>query len=449
MSTTVALPRALGKKLIEGVKVAVESAWLGSGGCWSHEDETSVAVWRLEEVEAHEYVDRRHDGLAIGSKAWVPRFLACRRKGEVVVYAHSHPGGRAEFSSADDRVEREMFEALGSISGGSDVPLVAIVVARGGAIAARIWMPGANEPVDASRIRIAGRELDIRVGGVAAVASPFDRQVRAFGTDGQDLLHQLRVGLVGVGGTGSAVFELLVRLGITPTVVIDPDDLSDTSVTRGFGSSLDQVGMAKVHVARDLADRIGFRPVGVSLSGSVCDEDVARRLAHCDVVFACTDDHAGRLVLNRLAYRCVVPVVDLGVLISSSAGKLQSVDGRVTWVAPGSACLLCRDRVDAGVAAAERMDPLVREARAAEGYAPALGQADASVITYTAGIASIAVAEMLHRVLAVNDSKASEILWSPVAHRLSSNDRPPRSGCFCQESPAGSDENFLGITWAA
>ena len=41
----------------------------------------------------------------------------------------------------------------------------------------------------------------------------FDRQVRAFGADIQELLATLRIGIVGNGGTGSPVAEQLIRLG--------------------------------------------------------------------------------------------------------------------------------------------------------------------------------------------------------------------------------------------
>src|SRR3989442_2474424 len=42
----------------------------------------------------------------------------------------------------------------------------------------------------------------------------FERQVLAFGAESQALLQQLHVGVVGVGGTGSAVVEQLARLGV-------------------------------------------------------------------------------------------------------------------------------------------------------------------------------------------------------------------------------------------
>src|ERR1019366_462501 len=63
----------------------------------------------------------------------------------------------------------------------------------------------------------------------------FDRNVRAFGGPVQTALGQLTVGIVGCGGTGSAVAEQLVRLGVRRFILVDPDKLSASNVTRVYG----------------------------------------------------------------------------------------------------------------------------------------------------------------------------------------------------------------------
>ncbi len=76
-------------------------------------------------------------------------------------------------------------------------------------------------------------------------------------------------------------------------------------------------------------------------------EPTARKLIGCDLLFGCTDDNAGRLVLSRLATYLMTPVIDCGVLITSDAdGRLTGINGRVTVLSPGQACLVCRDRID-------------------------------------------------------------------------------------------------------
>jgi len=56
---------------------------------------------------------------------------------------------------------------------------------------------------------------------VPHIAPLFDRSVRAFGADIQAALGDLRIAVIGAGGTGSAVAEQLVRLGVRHLTLID------------------------------------------------------------------------------------------------------------------------------------------------------------------------------------------------------------------------------------
>lgn len=66
----------------------------------------------------------------------------------------------------------------------------------------------------------------------------FDRQIRVFGQAGQRALGKLVVGIVGLGGIGSLVFILLVRLGVLRMVAVDPDTVEETNLNRLAGSTI-------------------------------------------------------------------------------------------------------------------------------------------------------------------------------------------------------------------
>ena len=67
----------------------------------------------------------------------------------------------------------------------------------------------------------------------------------------------------------------------------------------------------------------------------------------CDAIFGCTDDEWGRSLLTRLAIYYAIPVFDMGVKIDSEDGIIRSINGRVTTLLPGTACLYCRGRITA------------------------------------------------------------------------------------------------------
>lgn len=174
-------------------------------------------------------------------------------------------------------------------------------------------------------------------------------------------------------------------------------------------------------------------------------EATARHLTEADVVFGCTDDNAGRLVLSRLSTYLLTPVINCGVLLSSHPnGELIGIDGRVTTVSPGKACLVCRNRIDLPRAAAELLTPEERVRLQDEGYAPALGRAEPAVVAYTTLVGSIAVAELLERLIGYGPKpRPSEVLLRCHEREISTNVATPKPHHYCH--PA-SDRIGLGIT---
>lgn len=315
-------------------------------------------------------------------------------------------------------------------------------------------LPGGPTAIDA--VRIVGEYWRLLLADTeTSTPSVFDRQIRAFGSAGQHLLARLRVGVVGAGGTGSAVCEQLIRLGVGEITVIDDDVINDdgSNVTRVWGSTMADIGMPKVDIVARTADRIGFGTHINPIKGTINDEATARQLRECDVVFGCTDDNRGRMTLSRLSTWYLIPIIDMGVRLSSTDGVLTNIDGRVTIVHHATGCLQCRGRIDAQALQTEVLQPLEREARVAESYAVGLGERDPAVVAYTTSIAATAVAEFLARVFGLDiDRPSSELLVRFHQRSIGRSTRPAQPGHWCVEPAnvgAGDVEPFLGTMWTS
>jgi hypothetical protein len=181
----------------------------------------------------------------------------------------------------------------------------------------------------------------------------------------------------------------------------------------------------------------------------------ARHLCSCDIVFGCTDDNAGRLVLSRFSTFLLTPVIDSGVLVSSDqSGILRGIDGRVTTLVPGQACLVCRGRIDLKRAGAELLTPDERRRREDEGYAPALGRTEPAVVTFTTLVAATAVSELLERLIGYGpEPRPSEVLLRFHDREISTNVDSPRARHYCDVSSGklgtGITDPFLEQTWPA
>jgi hypothetical protein len=281
----------------------------------------------------------------------------------------------------------------------------------------------------------------------------FDRSVRAFGPAIQGTLGDLSIGIVGCGGTGSALAEQLVRLGVRHLTLIDADTLTASNITRVYGSKPADVGRPKVELQRDHLKAIAPDLVCRIHRSMVTLQSTARELTCCDIVFGCTDDNAGRLVLSRLSTFLLTPVIDVGILLTSDhAGKLSGIDGRVTILSPGAACLVCRDRVDLARAAIELRTPDERRRLEDEGYAPALAGIEPAVVSFTSAVASAAINELLERLIGYGPApRPSEVLMRWHEREISLNVAAPRPGHYCDPAlnkiGIGGGEPFLEQSW--
>ena len=64
-------------------------------------------------------------------------------------------------------------------------------------------------------------------------------------------------------------------------------------------------------------------------------------LRDCDLIIGCVDREWPRLILCEAAYQYLLPYIDTGSEIGLDSEIVQSMDARVSYVAPGRPCLLC------------------------------------------------------------------------------------------------------------
>lgn len=460
MTTTLVLPGPLANEIAAAARNPLESAAVLLARRVEIGTEVRLLGRTLHWVDQTAYCEQSSHHMRIRSEGYVGALGAAEKDSAVPIWFHTHPGdGGIPLPSPHDRqVDREIGD-LFQLRSGSGFYATLIASPRGesfvfsGEIAPEI---GDVTPID--RLWIVGERWRLLSNFSSQVATPdaiFDRNVRAFGPDIQSVLGDLRVAIVGAGGTGSAVAEQLVRLGVRHLLLIDNDTLSASNVTRVYGSAPPDVGKPKVDILAAHLTRIAPELRCSTVQGMVTVKRIAQALRASDTVFGCTDDNAGRLVLSRLSTFMLTPVIDVGVLLGSDrAGVLTGIDGRITTLTSGAACLVCRNRVDMARAAAEMRTPEERQRLADEGYAPALGQVEPAVVAFTTAVAAAAVNELLDRLVGYGPpERPTETLLRLHEREISTNSATPRQGHYCHSAQgkwgAGDEEPFLGQLWGA
>ena len=460
MTTTLVLTDMIASQLVELAEQPIETGAVLLASIVDHRTGTRLLAREVHCVPEHAYVRRTPFELETTSAGFVPALQRAEEIDAVAIWVHNHPGedGTPLPSTYDDVVDQKLADTF-RIRTSSNFYGTLILSPRSDsdsfAFSGMMHREEA-ESAEIERIWIVGDRLRLIPSFCANQSyAPelFDRNVRAFGGAVQSALGDLCVGIVGCGGTGSSAAEQLARLGVRRFVLVDPDTLSLSNTTRVYGSAPDLVGLKKIEIAARNIQQIDENSDCVLLYGRVTDKEVIKGLAQCDVVFGCTDDNGGRLVLSRFSTYLHCPLIDCGVLISSSAqGKITGIDGRITVQTPGSACLICRSRVDLARAAAELMPEAEYQRLAQEGYAPALGKIEPAVVSFTTSVAAAAVNELLERMIGFGPSpRPSEILYRFHDREISTNSAQPRSMHYCDSAAgkwgSGLKQPYLDLAW--
>lgn len=457
---TLVVPTSIADQLRDLVKLDVETGAILLVQAVEQNQNLRLLAQELIPVPEEHYARRESQELLIASEGYVPALGRAEEFGAVPVWLHTHPGsGSSPRASQRDDVVDDQLADLFRLRADNKYYGAVIVASDDGSLTFTGHLATQAERIEVDRMWEVGPRLSLVRSAQSlerrSFPDLFDRNIRAFGGDIQLVLGDLRVAVVGCGGTGSAVAEQLVRLGVRHLTLIDPDDLSASNLTRVYGSTRHDVDRPKVDVLGDHLSELADDVVVETVKSKITVESTARLLAGVDIAFGCTDDNAGRLVLSRAATYLLLPVIDCGVLLSSTErGQLTGIDGRVTLLYPGAACLVCRNRVDLARAGAEMLAPEERTRRIDEGYAPAMPGVEPAVVAYTTLVAAYAVGELLERLTRYGpDPAPSELLIRVHDREVSTNIEGPRSGHYCHASSGkvglGETEPFLEQTWAA
>jgi molybdopterin/thiamine biosynthesis adenylyltransferase/proteasome lid subunit RPN8/RPN11 len=450
MEVGIATSERLWEELCLALNDREESAAVLLAGRAEDTDRLTLCLNRAIWVPVEAYELRSPTEMRIRSEGWMPALAEAVAGEWQPVFFHTHPAGEPLPSRYDEQVAHELAPVFEARTG---KPFASLIL---GDPAATPRFTGTLGEDPIGRLRVVGDRVRLlasadRPQAAESSLDSFDRQIRAFGSDGQKVLRRLRAGIVGGGGTGSAVYEQLVRLGVGEIVVIDDDEVSATNLTRIHGSTMADVGRPKVEVLADSAGAIGLGTMVEIHCAMVTERGTFEALRGCDVVFGCTDDNAGRAVLSRLAYYYCAMVIDVGVVISSREGEVSGLDARMSVMAPGTACLFCRGRIDPNRLREEQLPDAEREALIDEGYAQGLANPDPAVLTYTTMIASYAIDELLQRFFGFGEEpRSSEILIRPLRREIRRLGGSPRDGHFCADPKLvgrADREPPLGMPW--
>lgn len=295
----------------------------------------------------------------------------CARENLCYLAVHCH-GGKdyVSFSTDDTNSHERSHQFLLDITKGGPVGWL---VFADNAVAGNIYTPDGLMIMD--HLNVIGTSVyrvypESRV-KAARTDTIYDRNTRLFGDIGQEILKNLKVGIVGLGGGGSLLNQAISHLGVGHIIAIDDDKIDYTNLPRVVGSSrwdakyfltksknsiFKKIGnyfsAYKVDIAKRVA-RIANPFIKYdAVRGNILDEKIAKLLCDCDFIFLATDNIQSRLVFNAIVQQYLIPGVQIGIKIPSDSktheiGEIVA-NTRLVLPYPNGGCLECHDLIPPG-----------------------------------------------------------------------------------------------------
>ncbi len=282
---------------------------------------------------------------------------------------HSHPENYAPRPSPiDDDMDAYYSKYFGDFA--KERPYISLIFSRVNSeliLSGRVYWNNSWLPV--TRFIVERTPVETWVNGYPPQENEDNQRHRtvrftdAFGEQASRRLRQATVAVIGAGGTGSIVIEVLARAGVGKLIIADPDYLSESNLERVHGSRPDQVGQFKVAVAKEHIQSINPDCKVEAYIGSLPQQEIVDAVITADVALGCTDQQHSRLALSDICLRYLVPSIDCGVMLEGSQGVVTGQVIQLVRFLAADPCALCRDMIQPGRITEELMSDEEKRAR--------------------------------------------------------------------------------------
>ena len=170
--------------------------------------------------------------------------------------------------------------------------------------------------------------------------------------------------VVGLGSVGLDIAVRLAATGITHLGLMDFDTIKLHNLDRLIGATATDAWLRRSKL--DLAQRLAAEnatassPVIDSFDLSICEPTGLAAALDFDQIICCVDRPWPRAVLNLLAYRDYIPVIDGGIAIDvfADGSGMRNATWRSHVLYPGRPCMSCIGQLDLGAVAADQSGAL-------------------------------------------------------------------------------------------
>ncbi|MCX6349576.1 MAG: HesA/MoeB/ThiF family protein [Candidatus Aureabacteria bacterium] len=174
------------------------------------------------------------------------------------------------------------------------------------------------------------KEVEIAALQSGIIPCRYYRNIPALGRDGQMKLLSSRAAVVGAGGLGGYIIEILSRLGVGTLVVIDGEVFSEDNLNRQILCRESDLGRKKALVAAERVAAVNSSIETIAHPIFLTGENAEELIGPSQVAVDALDRIDARILLEKAAAKLKIPLVH---------GAIGGFLGEVTTVFPGEGSL--------------------------------------------------------------------------------------------------------------
>jgi len=151
------------------------------------------------------------------------------------------------------------------------------------------------------------------------------RNMRSFSPEDQSVLLSRTVCIVGLGGLGGGVVEMLARMGVGKLILIDGDAFEESNLNRQLLSSEEKIGGMKALSAEKRVAEINSSIQTEAYAEFLTEKNAQGLMQKADLVIDCLDNLKTRFIVEKAAKGIGIPMV---------SGAVAGSTGQVTTIFP-------------------------------------------------------------------------------------------------------------------
>ncbi|CCJ34542.1 HesA/MoeB/ThiF family protein [Caloramator australicus] len=170
----------------------------------------------------------------------------------------------------------------------------------------------------------------------------YDRNMNMLSKEENERLRSFKVCVVGCGGLGGYVIEMLGRLGIGHITAVDKDAFEESNLNRQILSNVNNLGQYKALEAKRRMETVNPDVVVDSIIAEFNDKNAEGILKGHNLVIDALDNIQSRLMLQDICEKLNIPLIH---------GAIAGWYGQVTTILPGDRTLnyIYKNKVQRGI----------------------------------------------------------------------------------------------------